>query len=52
MRGYWGQPRQDQRGAGRKPFRADHDELVYRTGDLVTLEPAGDAAYLGRRTAW
>ena len=33
----------------RNPFRAEYDELVYRTGDLVTLEPTGDYAYVGRR---
>jgi acyl-CoA synthetase (AMP-forming)/AMP-acid ligase II len=26
-----------------------YDELVYRTGDLVTLEPSGNYVFLGRR---
>jgi acyl-coenzyme A synthetase/AMP-(fatty) acid ligase len=33
----------------RYPFRKSGEELVYRTGDLVTLEPDGNYAYLGRR---
>ena len=33
----------------RNPFRAEYDEFVYRTGDLVTLEPDGNYTYLGRR---
>ena len=49
MRGYWGQPAKTSEALVRNPFRAEHDELVYRTGDLVTLEPAGNYAYLGRR---
>jgi amino acid adenylation domain-containing protein len=49
MRGYWGQPAKTSEVLVQNPFRAACDELVYRTGDLVTLEPAGDYAYLGRR---
>lgn len=49
MRGYWGQPAQTAEVLVRNPFSADHDELVYRTGDLVTLEPDGNYAYVGRR---
>jgi amino acid adenylation domain-containing protein len=49
MRGYWGQPAKTSEVLVRNPFRTDYDELVYRTGDLVTLEPTGDYAYLGRR---
>ena len=49
MRGYWGQPAKTSEALVRNPFRAEYDELVYRTGDLVTLEPAGNYAYLGRR---
>jgi amino acid adenylation domain-containing protein len=49
MRGYWGQPAKTSEVLVRNPFRAEYDELVYRTGDLVTLEPTGDYAYLGRR---
>jgi amino acid adenylation domain-containing protein len=49
MRGYWGQPDKTSEALVRNPFRAEYDELVYRTGDLVTLEPDGNYAYLGRR---
>ena len=49
MRGYWGQPAKTSEALVRHPFRAEYDELVYRTGDLVTLEPDGNYAYLGRR---
>jgi amino acid adenylation domain-containing protein len=49
MRGYWGQPAKTSEVLVPNPFRAEYDELVYRTGDLVTLEPAGNYAYLGRR---
>jgi amino acid adenylation domain-containing protein len=49
MRGYWGQPAKTSEALVRNPFRAEYDELVYRTGDLVTLEPDGNYAYLGRR---
>ncbi|MGB6453792.1 MAG: amino acid adenylation domain-containing protein [Streptosporangiaceae bacterium] len=49
MRGYWGQPAKTSEALVRNPFRAEYDELVYRTGDLVTLEPTGDYAYVGRR---
>ena len=49
MRGYWGQPAKTSEALVRNPLRAESDELVYRTGDLVTLEPSGNYAYLGRR---
>jgi acyl-CoA synthetase (AMP-forming)/AMP-acid ligase II len=49
MRGYWGQPAKTSEVLVSNPFRAEYGELVYRTGDLVILEPAGTYAYLGRR---
>jgi amino acid adenylation domain-containing protein len=49
MQGYWGQPAKTSEVLVRNPFRAEYDELVYRTGDLVTLGEAGNYAYLGRR---
>ncbi len=49
MHGYWGQPAKTSEVLVRNPFRAEYDELVYRTGDLVTLGPAGDYDYVGRR---
>jgi amino acid adenylation domain-containing protein len=49
MRGYWGQPAKTNEVLVRYPFKKHGEELVYRTGDLVTLEPGGNYAYLGRR---
>jgi len=49
MQGYWGQPAKTSEVLIRNPLQAEYDELVYRTGDLVTLEPAGNYAYVGRR---
>jgi amino acid adenylation domain-containing protein len=49
MRGYWGQPAKTSEALVRNPFRAEYDEFVYRTGDLVTLEPGGNYVFLGRR---
>jgi amino acid adenylation domain-containing protein len=49
MRGYWGQQARTAEALVRNPLRPEYDELVYRTGDLVTLEPGGNYAYLGRR---
>ncbi len=51
MRGYWGQPAKTREVLVPNPFRTGYDELVYRTGDLVSLEPDGNYAYLGRRDA-
>ena len=49
MRGYWGQPAKTRDVLVRHPFGTHGGELVYRTGDLVTLDEAGNYAYLGRR---
>jgi amino acid adenylation domain-containing protein len=49
MRGYWGQPAKTSEALVPDPFRAESGELVYGTGDLVTLDEAGNYAYLGRR---
>jgi L-proline---[L-prolyl-carrier protein] ligase len=49
MCGYWRQPAKTSEALVQNPFRADYDELVYRTGDLVALEAAGNYAYVGRR---
>jgi amino acid adenylation domain-containing protein len=49
MRGYWGQPAKTREVLVPHPLGAGHDELVYRTGDLVTLGPEGNYIYLGRR---
>ncbi len=51
MRGYWGQPGKTREVLVPDPLRPGSDELVYRTGDLVTLEAGGNYAYVGRRDA-
>jgi amino acid adenylation domain-containing protein len=49
MRGYWGQPARSREVLVNSPFQDCCDELVYRTGDMVTLDPAGNYVYIGRR---
>ena len=49
MQGYWGQPAKTHEVLVTNPFQASRDELVYRTGDLVTLDPDGNYVYIGRR---
>ncbi len=56
MRGYWGQPEKTSDVLTVHPFGTEGadgigGELVYRTGDLVTLEASGDYSYVGRRDA-
>jgi acyl-coenzyme A synthetase/AMP-(fatty) acid ligase len=49
MHGYWGDLGKTRQVLVRNPFQAAYDELVYRTGDLVTLDADGNYVYLGRR---
>ena len=49
MRGYWGQPAKTREVLVQSPFESEYDEIVYRTGDLVSLDPAGNYHYVGRR---
>jgi amino acid adenylation domain-containing protein len=48
MQGYWGHPDQTRQVLVPNPLAPDRDELVYRTGDLVTVDAAGNYVYLGR----
>jgi amino acid adenylation domain-containing protein len=48
MRGYWGQPGKTGEALIPSPLPAHGGELVYRTGDLVTLDGDGNYRYLGR----
>jgi amino acid adenylation domain-containing protein len=48
MRGYWRQPAKTNEVLVGYPFSKSGEELVYRTGDLVVLEPDGNYAYIGR----
>jgi acyl-CoA synthetase (AMP-forming)/AMP-acid ligase II len=48
--GYWGDPAKTARGFVRNPFQPYFEEVAYRTGDLVTLDPDGtNWRYVGRR---
>lgn len=49
MHGYWKQPAKSGEALVSNPFRAGYNETVYRTGDLVTLDPAANYVFLGRR---
>jgi amino acid adenylation domain-containing protein len=49
MRGYWAQPAKTRDALVATPFRPERGELAYRTGDLVTLDAAGNYVFLGRR---
>ncbi len=40
MRGYWGQPAKTREVLVPSPFRAEYEDLVYRTGDLLSLDSA------------
>jgi len=51
MQGYWGHPDQTKQVLVPNPLAPERDELVYRTGDLVTVDAAGNYVYLGRRDA-
>jgi amino acid adenylation domain-containing protein len=49
MRGYWGQPEMNQRGFFRRNVFNDYEDVFYRTGDLVQMQPDGNYRYLGRK---
>jgi acyl-coenzyme A synthetase/AMP-(fatty) acid ligase len=49
MRGYWDQPEKTDRGFFRRPALGYLDDIFYRTGDLVQLQPDGHFKYLGRK---
>jgi amino acid adenylation domain-containing protein len=48
MQGYWGLPDKTREALVRHPLAEKSRERVYRTGDLVTLDPAGNYVYIGR----
>ena len=49
MSGYWGDAEKTARMLVTNPFQSAYAEAAYRTGDLVTLNEAGDFIFLGRR---
>jgi amino acid adenylation domain-containing protein len=49
MSGYWGDAEKTARVLVANPFQPAYAEVAYRTGDLVSLDEAGDWVFLGRR---
>jgi amino acid adenylation domain-containing protein len=49
MRGYWAQPARAREVLVPSPLEPERGELVYRTGDLVTLDDWGNYVFVGRR---
>jgi amino acid adenylation domain-containing protein len=49
MQGYWGRPDLNAQAFYRRPVFADYEEVFYRTGDLVQLQPDGELKFLGRK---
>jgi amino acid adenylation domain-containing protein len=47
--GYWGQPEKTAQLFVQNPLHDDYGDRVYRTGDIVTLDYAGNYLYRGRR---
>jgi acyl-coenzyme A synthetase/AMP-(fatty) acid ligase len=48
MRGYWGDRPKSAAVLVKNPLAPQSDEIVYRTGDIVTLDSDGNYLYLGR----
>ena len=49
MRGYWAQPDKTREVLLASPIQPARGDLAYRTGDLVTMDAAGNYVFLGRR---
>ena len=47
--GYWGDPEKTAKGFVPNPVQPHFQERIYRTGDIVMLDEAGDYIYVGRR---
>jgi amino acid adenylation domain-containing protein len=47
--GYWGEPEKTRQAFVEDPLLPGRDRRVYRTGDLVTLDEAGNYLFLGRK---
>jgi amino acid adenylation domain-containing protein len=48
MQGYWRDPDKTRKVLIPNPFNSNHIELVYKTGDIVTLDSDDNFNYLGR----
>ncbi len=49
MKGYWGMPERNAVCFYRRPAPGSFEDVFYRTGDLVQLDPEGNYRYLGRK---
>lgn len=49
MQGYWGHPEKTEKMLVPNPFQPHFHELIYKTGDIVTLDADGNYLYLGRQ---
>ncbi|MDT8304983.1 MAG: amino acid adenylation domain-containing protein [Anaerolineae bacterium] len=49
MRGYWGRPDLTEKGFYLRRVFGDHEDIFYRTGDLVEEQEDGNLKYLGRK---
>jgi amino acid adenylation domain-containing protein len=47
--GYWGETEKTEKSFVKDPLRPGLNERVYRTGDLVHLDPDGNYVFLGRK---
>ena len=47
--GYWGDPEKTNKNFIVNPLQRDFQDMLYRTGDLVTLDAMGNYLYKGRR---
>ncbi len=48
-KGYWGDPVKTRKNFVNNPLQSNFPEIVYRTGDIVTLDEEGNYIYKGRR---
>ena len=46
--GYWGRPERTANGFVQNPLESRFRDVIYRTGDLVTLDESGEFLFLGR----
>ena len=49
MKGYWGRPDATSQVVVGNVLNSDYSEMIYRTGDIVELQPSGNYQYVGRR---
>jgi amino acid adenylation domain-containing protein len=46
--GYWGEVEKTEKSFVKNPLRPDLNEIVYKTGDLVSLDSDGNYVFIGR----